>query len=472
MDFLKLFLSLYVSPVTALSRVIDEGTWLQGAAAVLAVSVLVVFGLAKPLYNTYEAVPLTPQQIRERFSNPPRTGAQTVQTGDSAEAVEPEAASSENDIQQMMELAAQPRAGWLGGLSGALFTRQVPLPLLGNYGWWFISFSTLNVLTTLLALALFYVPGTILLLVWVDYLGSYSVVLRRDYGALLACTLMTWAAAHAPYAVLGLVGFGKLGGVQLLTLWFVAKLTFGVLMICALRTVFGVSVVKAAAVVSVAWVSMLLTSTLVRFATSSLYLMIWLIPLAYGAYAAFGAAHSQQRSFRRSLEAATVNPRDAEAHYQLGLIYQQRRQTSAALERFRKAIEIDARETDAHFQLGIIARLQGRLSDAINHFGTVVAQDEKHAHYEIWREIGATYLAAGMLVEAREALERFVARREFDPEGLFYLGETLEQQGEKAQARELYLRCREAEATMPYHRRRLTRKWGKLARERLASLRG
>jgi hypothetical protein len=38
---------------------------------------------------------------------------------------------------------------------------------------------------------------------------------------------------------------------------------------------------------------------------------------------------------------------------------------------------------------------------------------------EIWREIGATYLAANMLNEAREALEKFVERRAFDPEGLY-----------------------------------------------------
>ena len=41
--------------------------------------------------------------------------------------------------------------------------------------------------------------------------------------------------------------------------------------------------------------------------------------------------------FRRSMEAATINPRDASAHYQLGLIYQYRRQYAEAISRFRKS---------------------------------------------------------------------------------------------------------------------------------------
>ena len=103
---------------------------------------------------------------------------------------------------------------------------------------------------------------------------------------------------------------------------------------------------------------------------------------------------------------ATINPRDASAHYQLGLIYQYRRQYGEAISRFQKAVEIAHDETDAHFQLGRIAREQNRLQDAINHFSVVLEQDDKHAHSEIWREVGATYLAASMFTEAKDALAK------------------------------------------------------------------
>ena len=181
-----------------------------------------------------------------------------------------------------------------------------------------------------------------------------------------------------------------------------------------------------------------------------------------------GFSLRQRQSFRRSMEAATINPRDASAHYQLGLVFQYRRQYTEAIERFKRAVEIANDETDAHFQLGRIAREQNRLQDAIDHFAVVLSQDDKHAHNEIWREIGATYLAAGMFPEAKDALDTFVGRRAYDPEGLYYYGKTLEQLGLEQEAHEAFTRCLEAVKTMPDYRRRDQRRWRKLAQERLS----
>lgn len=460
MNFLKLLLSLYARPLAALNRIIDEGNWAHGALAVIAVSGLVWFALARPLYQIYEAVPLSDAELFLQL----RARVQVEMEDEDTTKLDP--AMIDELARRQLE-AYRADAAEQSSLLRSLQTRRLPLPLVGDWGWWFVSFSMMNVLSTLVGLALFYVPGATLLLVLIDYLGSFSVVLRRDYGALLSCTLLSWAAAHLPFALLGLILAGKLSGPVLLGLWAASKLAFGLLMTAAFRTIFGVSWFKALAVASVAWVSMLVTTTIISFASSSLLLMLWLLPLGFGAYAAFRASYSQQRSFRRSLEAATLNPRDAEAHYQLGLIYRQRRQLSAALDHFRKAVEIDPKEIDANYQLGQIAREQQRLQDAIQHFSVVVAQNPKYAQHEIWREVGATYLAAGMLTEARENLERFVAHREFDPEGLYHLGETWERLGDAAKAREFYERCQAAEASMPHHRRRDTRKWGQLARKKL-----
>src|SRR5689334_23479227 len=90
----------------------------------------------------------------------------------------------------------------------------------------------------------------------------------------------------------------------------------------------------------------------------------------------------QRQGFRRSMEAATINPRDASAHYQLGLVYQSRRQYTEAISRFKKAVDIAHDETDAHFQLGRMAREQNRLQDAITHFGSVLEEDDKHSRSE------------------------------------------------------------------------------------------
>ena len=49
-----------------------------------------------------------------------------------------------------------------------------------------------------------------------------------------------------------------------------------------------------------------------------------------------------------------------------------------------------------------LLRLAGTLWDIIT-----VQRDQSHSQNEIWREIGATYIAAGQYGDARDALERF-----------------------------------------------------------------
>jgi tetratricopeptide (TPR) repeat protein len=170
------------------------------------------------------------------------------------------------------------------------------------------------------------------------------------------------------------------------------------------------------------------------------------------------------------LEAATINPHDAEAQYQLGLIYQQRRQTTEAIQRFQNAVAIDPTETDAHFQLGRIAREQGRLKDALSHFQTVVDQDEKFNLSEILRELSAVYLANRQYDDARNELAVYVERRPYDTEGLFYYGQALEGVGDTGAAREMYARAVESARTAPRYRRRYIAKWSRLAQKQLGKL--
>jgi tetratricopeptide (TPR) repeat protein len=252
-----------------------------------------------------------------------------------------------------------------------------------------------------------------------------------------------------------------------LGLWVASALCFGLLMALGLRMLFGINFSKGLVLVSVAALAFSVQTKL--FASVSPYLfspflLFYAFNMFRGDIGDIGFSLRQRQGFRRSMEAATINPRDGSAHYQLGLIFQYRRQYAEAISRFQKAVEIQHDETDAHFQLGRIAREQGRLQDAINHLGVVLEQDDKHAQSEVWREIGATYLAASMFAEAKETLEKFIDRRPYDPEGLYHYGKTLEQLGQRAEAREVFARCVEAVQTMPSYRYREQRKWDKLAR--------
>jgi tetratricopeptide (TPR) repeat protein len=179
----------------------------------------------------------------------------------------------------------------------------------------------------------------------------------------------------------------------------------------------------------------------------------------------FTRSFGRRQSFKRYLQAATLNPRDGGAHYQLGLLHQQRQQWDDAIARFAKAVEIDPSEIDAHFQLGRIARAQARHADAIRHFEEVVARDESFGRYEIWREVGGTYLESGSLEHAHWALTRYTEKRPHDPEGLYQLGEALRGLGQAEAAADAYRRCVEAVDTMPPYRRREVARWRKLARE-------
>ena len=323
--------------------------------------------------------------------------------------------------------------------------------------------------TPLLVLAVVYVPGTLLLATLLGRLGGVGVVFQRDYSPLLTCAAMGFAAAEIPLAL----GASLVPVVYLLI---AAVLYFALLMFFAVRTVFGVGNGIAAGVVSLSWIP-LAAAALVWGPLSHLLGMLASPFFLFFAWyylgselSGLGAGLRSRQSFRRMLEAATVNPHDGEAQYQLGLIHQQRHQYTEAAARFQKAIAIDPTLTDAHFQLGRMAREQGRLRDALAHFQTVIGQDERHSFSETLRELGGIYVAARQYADARNELAIYTERRPYDPEGLYYYGQSLEGLGETAAARDAYARAVEADRTAPRYRRRYTARWSRLAQKQLGKL--
>jgi len=456
LENIKFFLRLYYKPLSAMSGIIDRGNWLVSAVLAIAVSLLFQFGVGAQAYASFKELAARIEQTGVRRS-PAQQSA--TQQGASQQSADPEPADSDPDDDEAPVLNR--RAG-----------RLDPQPIMGRFGWKLIS--PPSAIGDVLGLALLYVPSTILVMVLLGQQGSFAVLFRRDYGSLLTCTLMAWATSHLPPAILGL-GLapprmalpGRLA--VWLGIWVAGDLGFAVLMVCALRTVFGASFGRAIATVSVSWLPtlaepFLLSSGLIYYLASP-FLLFYLYQYLRRELGDIGLGISRRQGYRRQLEYATVNPHDAEAHYQLGLIYQHRHQYSEAIERFKRAVEIDPRETDAQYQLGILARSQGRLQEAIDYFSAVVALDDKHALSEVWREIGATYLAASMFDDALSALERFIDRRAYDAQGLYLIGEVLQKLNQPQRAREMYERCIEAGKTTPYYRRGEVRQWIRLAQK-------
>jgi tetratricopeptide (TPR) repeat protein len=325
----------------------------------------------------------------------------------------------------------------------------------------------------LLVLAAVYVPGVLLLSVTLARTGgSFGAIFQRDYAPLLTCTAMAWSAAYLPFAAA--VRLTPPDAAAWLTyLAGAASLYFFVLMFFAVRTVFGTENGTAIAVVSLSWLSLLAAyflwgpiQSLLGWLASP-FVLFFLYYYLRSEAGNLGAGLRNRQNFRRMLDAAAINPHDAEAQYQLGLIYQQRHQLTEAIQRFKNAITIDNAETDAHFQLGRIARQQGRLKDALGEFQTVLDQNEKHHQSEVLRELGALYISAEQFEDARQELARYIERRPYDPEGLYYYGQSLEGVGQTAEAKEVYARSIEAARAAPLYLSRAAAKWSRLAQKRV-----
>jgi len=354
---------------------------------------------------------------------------------------------------------------------------------------------------SVLLVALIYVPLSVFFANLFERRGGFGLVLRQEYGAAAATTLYALAAASLAALPLAYLdqSFGLSASVrdaltalnetlkhvspegptdeEARALWaglasampraflalVIQPLTlFSLWAVAAVREVFRLTWLKAALVVVPSLVLMFLASPLLYIfstllASPFLVLLIFFVLRAY-----IGEATRTQRAraaFRQNLEAATLNPADASAHYNLGLLHQQRKEFGEARTRFLRAVEIDPEETDAHYQLGRIARAEGRLPEAIAHFGETVSRDDSHAQHEIWREVGATYLAAGQFGDARDALERFLDRRPSDPEALYLMGRAAAGAGDLRGAKEWMQRCVEAVRTAPAYKYRADKRW-------------
>lgn len=349
---------------------------------------------------------------------------------------------------------------------------------------------------SLLLIGLVFVPLAVVLANLFERRGSVGLVLRQEYGAMAATTLYALAAASLlalPLAYLArasgleevretlvpMVEMARSAGPEGLTpeqgralaaqlpgvlalLAIQPLLLFGLWAVAAVRAVFRLAWWRSLAVVLIAGVLMLCASPLLFFfstvlASPFILLLIFFMVRAYLADAA--RAQKARASFRQNLEAATLNPADASAHYNLGLIHLQRKELEEARARFSRAVEIDPEEVDAHYQLGRIAREQGRHAEAIGHFEQVVVRDQTHSQHEIWREIGTTYVAAGQFEDAQEVLGRFLEHRQSDPEGLYLMGRAQFGQGHLREAKEWMQRCIEAVKTAPAYKYRADKRW-------------
>ena len=244
----------------------------------------------------------------------------------------------------------------IGRFLAATYSLYAPLPL------------------TLVQLAVWFlvlVPVSIAVIAVWDSVGSPSVVLRREYVSVLICAMLSWTAAHLPVALAQPV-------LPLPVLWAIAHVAFIGLFVVCLRTALGTSMIHALVATVAGWMAaaacLMLWPLVGRF--SYFLFSPWILYFLYRYYSAdvrsLGDAMDSRRNFRRQLEASMVNPHDADAHYQLGLIYMQRRQFGEAEASFRRAAQIQPEEAESRLQLGRAVRALGKHAEALPQFQAAV----------------------------------------------------------------------------------------------------
>ncbi len=240
-------------------------------------------------------------------------------------------------------------------------------------------------------------------------------------------------------------------------------LFFGLGMILGVKDTFRMSAVRAFAVTVISCFGGMfgarIAAPLFSGVLGSPFLLLMLFLLLRSYFSDIMGSHRAKAAFKQNLESATLNPADASAHYNLGLIHQSRGELDTARERFERALQIDPEEIDASYQLGRIARQQKRYADAIQSFEHVVEKNPAHSQHEIWREVAATYIAAGQFEDARNALEQFLEHRPSDPEGLYLMGRAHDGLGHKREATSLMQACIEAVKTAPAYKYRASKRW-------------
>jgi hypothetical protein len=211
MENIRLLFRLYFRPASAISDIIDNGSWLFAAVLVLLVSMAFFATVNVRLDEAYR-IPALGEFYHPEYSK----------ADEDSPAAEAEYNKAIGEYQKA--LAEHPR-----------------IPLIGDYFFRFFSFDPAAPYKPLLLISIFYVPAVILLMSFLGGAGSFGIVLQRDYGALAVCTLMAWAAAHLPFAIVGgvLIYLFDMPPQVLFGMWAASGLLFGVFMIFVLRTVFG-----------------------------------------------------------------------------------------------------------------------------------------------------------------------------------------------------------------------------------------
>jgi tetratricopeptide (TPR) repeat protein len=294
------------------------------------------------------------------------------------------------------------------------------------------SFLDLNLAQSLIFLLLVYVPAMIILSNFFSGDGLGISISREEYKAHISALLPLWGALFlfaAPlqwiesrFVVIWIfeISFGMLVRLILLfvyTLWAIKQLNY-------------LSVAQSLGVFALSWFTLPILQILRSFLLAlPFFIMIPAFYLAYRWLREHFARHSNERSFQQNLHVLTLNPQDADAHYQLGLIHFKRRNLDSARRYFDNALKIQPADPDYHYYLGRTCELNGEWQPALEQYEETYRLNPEYGLGDIFREVGKAYLHTGSVEKSKEFFEFFLKNRNSDPEGRYWLAVALQRLG-------------------------------------------
>ena len=324
------------------------------------------------------------------------------------------------------------------------------------------SFFDLNLIQAVLFLLLIYIPALIILSNAISGDGLGFSVSRQEFQAHVSVFLPLWGMLFlidaplqyfAPqFLVLRTFGI-SIGMLVLLTLIVIYT-------VWAIKQLNYLSLVQALGVFALSWFTLPIFYILASF----LFLLPFLImiPLLYFGYQwlrDYFSLHANEHAFQQHLHTLTLNPQDADAHYQLGLIHLRRRNLDAARRYFESALKIDPGDAEYHYSLGRTHELSGEWAQALEQFEETYRLNPEYGQGDIFREVGKGYLQTGNIEKGMEFLKFFLTKRGTDPEGRFWLAVAMQKMGDSEQMRAQLKLIVEQARSNPRFFRRENREW-------------
>ena len=320
----------------------------------------------------------------------------------------------------------------------------------------------INLLQMLLYLSVVYVPTVIVLGNAISRDGAGLSASREEYRAHLAALFPLWAILFLISAPLQLVfpQFLILGIVEISMGLLALILLLLVYTVWAIKELSYLSLPAALGVFILSWLTLPVFYLLTAFLLALPFFL--LIPLFYVVLQrvrAFESRRVSERNLQQQLQILTVNPRDADAHYQLGLIHFKRGNLNAAQRYFESALKIAGNDADYHYFLGRVFEAGEDWPKALEQDEETYRLNSQHAQGDIFREVGKGYLHTSSVDKAIEFLGFFLKDRTSDPEGRYWLAVAHQRLGNVEEMRSQLKTLLEQARSSPRFFRKENRKW-------------